>query len=160
MGFKLKTIRSNMTNFATMMASKDKFQRSLSHMRRNIHILRSRQTWLYTTFFFLRSNLLILRSSGFQLRTIWSNVTNNPTMVACRNKLYMSMFPWKSLEFGLHTNIHTISFALIQVSYIGFDFFNFHRLNKQSFSSRIRSMWSRGTQFINKHSIFKFQIVN
>jgi hypothetical protein len=84
MRFQLETIRSSMINFASMMASRDKPLRRLSPMWRDIF----RRERLYNIFF-----LLIPRSLGFQLTTIWSNVTNNPTMMTNRNKLNLSLFP-------------------------------------------------------------------
>jgi hypothetical protein len=77
-----ETARSDMIDFATMMASRNKHLRKLSPMQRDIF----RHRRLYNIFFFLKSILLISRFLRFQLTTIWPNMTNNPTMVACRKK--------------------------------------------------------------------------
>jgi hypothetical protein len=87
-GFQLETIWSDMTNFTTMVASSDKLLRSVSLMWKDIRKYRSSHRKVINNFFILvtyRKNkyyFLIPKSLGLQLKTIWSNVTNNLTMVA------------------------------------------------------------------------------
>jgi hypothetical protein len=108
----LWTMRSNVTVGATMMAGRQtSFVGMLlnSLCRFNINILANnnaltslrcmspmgRNIFRYGRLFnfnFLGSILLIPRSLGFQQITIWSNVTNNPTIMTCRNKLILSLF--------------------------------------------------------------------
>jgi hypothetical protein len=60
-GFQFETARSDMTNFAIMMASRDKPLKMLSLMRRDIF----RHRRLYNIFFFLRIIIFIPRSLDF-----------------------------------------------------------------------------------------------
>jgi hypothetical protein len=64
-----------------------------------------------------------------------------------------------SLGFGLHTIIHAKKISLIQAYYIGLNFFNFYKLNKQSLSFRIRSMRRSGILVINNHTRLVINII-
>jgi hypothetical protein len=72
----LRTMGLDVPRDDTMMAGLDKPLSGLSHMWRDIFGHRR----FFNNFFFLRSILLIPMS----LIAIWSYVTNNPTMMTCR----------------------------------------------------------------------------
>jgi hypothetical protein len=72
-----KTIWSNGINLTTLVANMDKLFCRLFPWR-------GHNLGFWAT---IINNFLNPRSLGFQLNVVWSNVTNNSTVVACRNKL-------------------------------------------------------------------------
>jgi hypothetical protein len=105
MGFQLEAVRSGMTNFVKMMASRDKPLRRFSPMLRDIF----RHGRLCASFTFLRIILLSPRYLRANLKTIWSSMTNDTIVMTSMNEFRLRMLLDRYFRFNFYM-LMTITF--------------------------------------------------